>query len=225
LNHNRAPLPDWHRDLLKHSPVDPGAYAWHWTAQVIGYVFRLNAWAISEITSKMDEAHLDHTGLKPASFDIAVHIRHGDKHYEMNLVPDQSYLLTVKLIEKLLGRKVSVFLLTDDERSVRSFEAVEGIKLSYLRCPYRHARDHGILRGYGTKAVMYALSDILIACHATWQIGTWASHVDRLILELKSVQFGKASELSLELERCCYSAAHCQSVGHSFDYLTSLWFL
>jgi hypothetical protein len=89
----------------------------------------IQRFGISEIDSKLDEANIDHTGLKAGNFDIAVHIRPDDKHYGMSLVPDQAYIRTVKLVDKLVGRKVSVFLLTDDDRSVRSFEAVEGINL------------------------------------------------------------------------------------------------
>jgi hypothetical protein len=214
-------LPEWHRELIRNSPMEPRAQGWHWTAQVVGYVFRLNAWAQSDIQTKMKQAGIPASRLRPNGFDVAVHIRHGDKRHEMTLVSNGEFVRALRVVEKVIARRLSVFLLTDDDISVRTFRALPGIDLYYLRYPYRGANNYEALSRFGTKAVMYALADVWISCHAAWQIGTWMSHIDRMILEMKSVVFGRTSDLSIEMERPCLSVAHCHSLNSSFDYLTS----
>jgi hypothetical protein len=221
---NKTLLPDWHREIVKRSPIDPRAYPWHWVAQVLGYVFRLNEWAMSEVINYATEAKIPQSLLRPGGFDIAVHIRHGDKYEEMTLIHDDEYIRTVKMVKRMLNRNVSVFLLTDDTNSVRSFEGVSGIQLYYLHYPYREYNRYETLRDFGAKAAMYALADVWIAAHANWQIGTWMSGIDRMILELKAVSFGLASKPMLELERSCVSATHCHALHYDFDYCLFNWF-
>jgi hypothetical protein len=220
----KASLPDWHLEIVKHSPIDPRAYSWHWMAQVLGYVFRLNDWAMSEIRKYAATAGIDEKQLRSRAFDISVHIRHGDKGSEMVLIDDEEYVKAVKMIQSMLNRRVSVFLLTDDVRSLRKFKFVWGIDLYYLKYPYRIFNAHEKLRAFGAKAAIYALADVWIACHANWHIGTWMSHIDRMILELKAVSFGMASVPVLELEQNCVSAAHCHALNYTFNYRTNEMF-
>ena len=166
----------------------------------------------------MDRANVPRGQLARNSFDVSVHVRHGDKWDEMTLVDDHHYVNVVRLIRKILGRDVSVFLLTDDEFTVEAFHRVEGIQLFHLKYPYREYNYQETFRTLGTKAVLYALADIWIACHARRHVGTFQSNVDRAIVEVNAVQFAMASELYFEIERPCVSAAHCRDVGFAMDY-------
>jgi hypothetical protein len=214
-------LPSWEIDLVRDSPVDPRAIGWHWFAQCFSYIFQPNEWMIGQIFKKMDEAHVPRSKLSAGGFDVAVHIRHGDKWDEMTLIDDSHYVNVLMLIKKMLNRSISVFLMTDDEDSVTHFHQIPGIDVWHLNYPYRQYNSQEELRTLGTKAVLYVIADIWIACHANMHIGTFQSNVDRAIIELKGTSFPAASMLSFEMERKCVSAAHCRAIGHVIDYHSS----
>jgi hypothetical protein len=157
--------------------------------------------------------------LKSTHFDISLHIRRGDKKSEALPVPTDGYVIAINLITKLLRRRPTVFLCTDDEGAFEEIKAIKGIRLYYLNDPYRKYNRFKALKRFGDQVGIQTLSDIMLATQSTYFIGSWSSNVERLIMELRATIFKKASNPFLEVGKAkCVSAAHCALLNLTFQY-------
>jgi hypothetical protein len=181
-------------------------------AHAISYFTRLNTRTESAVKKIMADAGVLKTWEK-TGFDVAIHIRHGDKCSEMMLVDDPHYASTLNVIRKFHKGNLSVFLASDDPQSFKFFESQTGIQLYAIRTPW-----HG---SYNYQTALFYLADLWAGLNATFTIGTWKSNYDRWLRSLMDVVFGHASVPFLEVgNMTCFSAAHCKRLHRPF-FLTS----
>ena len=73
---------------------------------------------------------------------IAVHVRHGDKWKESESVDDAHYMTIIKNLydeaPRKLGLTHNIYLSTEDEEIVRSFQALYRLECVIYTCPALH---------------------------------------------------------------------------------------
>jgi kynurenine formamidase len=156
--------------------------------------------------------------LKSTHFDISLHIRRGDKKTEAARVPTDGYVIAINLIQKLIGKRPTVFVCTDDEGALEEIKTIKGIRLYYLNDHYRKYNRFLALKRFGDKVGLQTLADIVIATQSTYLIGSWSSNVERLSMELRGTKCKKASNPFLEVGKTkCVSVAHCALLNLQFE--------
>jgi hypothetical protein len=190
--------------VLNGSVVDPQAFLRYWWDHALAYCTRLNLKTRALIDEQM-EAIGDHWNT--GGFDVAIHIRHGDKASEMELVDDINYLRVVELLRKLEGRNLTVYLATDDPASFEFFQRQTGIAVFGSRSTSHELFD---------RSINY-LRDIVAPSRAKYQIGTYGSNGDRWMKALATVNGQRSSNLFFEVGYArCLSVAHCRAVNLPF---------
>jgi hypothetical protein len=212
-------FPDWAGEILNKSVIHPAAYCWYWKAMVIQYLCRMNPRMLQSLTQFIREAGLPFKSYEETHFDISIHVRGGDKQKEAKPAPARYYIRTVDTIRKMLGRRVSVFLCTDQQHVVEEMRRAEGIDLYVLNDPHRDYNSWLLLRRFGDRVGLYTVADVMCAVKSDYLLGTWSSNFERLITELRSTTFKLASKPFVEVGRAsCISTAHCELLGKHFNY-------
>jgi hypothetical protein len=197
-------VPVFVQKILKNSLIDPTAYSHYWLVHAIAYFTRVNNRTDNAVKQIVPDSDVLKTWEK-IGFDVAIHIRHGDKRKEMLLIDESHYAKVLNLIRKFYEADLTVFLASDDPRSFKFLAEQKGIKLHRIRTPYPSNYDY--------RAGLFYLADIWTAVKATFIIGTWKSNYDRWVRALMDVAVGRASGPSLEVGKMSYfSAAHCQQL-------------
>jgi hypothetical protein len=197
-------VPFFIQKLLKNSLIDPTAYSHYWLMHAISYFTRLNNRTEIAVKQIMADAGVFKTWEK-IGFDVALHIRHGDKRKEMILIDDSHYVNVLNLIRKFSKGNLTVFLASDDPRSFRFLSEQTGITMYGIRTPYP--------TNYHYQAGLFYLADLWTAMNATFTIGTWRSNYDRWLRALMDVAVGRASVPFFEVGKMpCFSAAHCRKL-------------
>jgi hypothetical protein len=196
-----AHVPTYLKRLLNGSIVDPAFYKFFWGEYAMAFFTRPNSRTIGHMERLFRNAGFFDLW-NTTGFDIAVHIRHGDKAREMQEVPTVHYANVVRLVRRLVGRNVSVFLATDDPSAVAFFQRLDGIEFYTIERPL----------GGAYFSMVYYLADIWASAKSTYTIGTDLSNVDRWIRALIDVGVGRASNVFFEVtNRSCISTVHCRT--------------
>jgi hypothetical protein len=194
-------IPRFVIQMLNGSLIDPESYWSYWHAHTFAYVSRLNNRTVERVREIMGDSGVL-SMWDAGGFDVGIHIRHTDKRREMTLVDDIHYSYTLDLVQRLRGRRLSVFLATDDPNSLAFFRNRTDIQLFTIKRP--HLR-YGYLNG------LYYLADILAMARSTFFIGTSGSNCDRWVTWLMAVTERRASCPFLEVgDARCVTAAHCR---------------
>jgi hypothetical protein len=61
-------------------------------------------------------------------------------------------------------------------------------------------------------------------CQPQFHIATWLNHIDRMILEMKSMDFQRWSNLLLEMKQLCLSVIPCHSFNVAVDLASIAFF-
>jgi len=186
-----------------------------WRAQSVGFLMRLNDKTVTEVAEMRSKVSLHYmSGGKPAPFPLPpgtvnAHIRHGDKHVEMALVPSEKYVQAFTSLIRNMPNSFSrvLFVSADDEKAVdtcRGLTEERNMTYIYTRLP----RMKGGF-AYGTwgsmegkeqrRLIMGHLLQLLMALEADAWIGTRASNWNRLIDELRCVWVDKCHGSFVEL--------------------------
>ena len=130
LQHHHVPKP--FVPFLHSSIIRPKKWYYWWRAVSAAYIVRPNERTLHAIEEKKKLIYPSRM-IPPGT--IAVHVRHGDKWKESELVDDARY---IKLVEHLraeasdeLGLTHNIYLSTEDEETVRSFRQFAGWNVSY----------------------------------------------------------------------------------------------
>jgi hypothetical protein len=205
-------IPVFVQDMLKNSIVEPTAYYHYWMAHSICYFTRLNNRTEIAVKQIMADAGVLKTW-EETGFDVAMHIRHGDKGSDMVLIDDPDYASILDLIRKLHKDNLTVFLASDDPRSFQFFANQTGIQLYGIRTPWPGE--------YHYRSGLFYLADVWAAINAAFTIGTWKSHYDRWLRSLMDVAFGHSSVPFFEVGKMsCFSATHCKKLHRPFFPMT-----
>lgn len=118
--------------FLHDSIIRPDKWYYWWRAVSAAYIVRPNERTLHAIEERKK---LIYPAREIAPGTIAVHVRHGDKWRESELVDDARY---IKIVERLkaqasdeLGLTHNIYLSTEDEGTVRSFQQFAGWNVSY----------------------------------------------------------------------------------------------
>jgi hypothetical protein len=190
--------------MLNGSIVEPTSYYYYWTAHAWAYMTRLN-----NRTEVLVRQIMNKSGILPiwetTGFDVAIHVRHGDKRREMALVGNEHYTNVLNLVQKLQPGNLTVFLASDDPQSFEFFARRKDIKLFAIRTPYLDELHY--------KSGLYVLADVWASMRTKFMIGTWTSNFDNWVKTLIDVVAGHASVPFFEVgQRPCFSSAHCKSL-------------
>jgi hypothetical protein len=200
---------------------DQYALAWYWKAQIISYVYKLNNRTKNFIRNAIVESEIPLELYRPNGFDIAIHVRRGDKISECEPVPNEEYKAVLMIAKEILGREPTVFLATHDEETIDYFKKVQGIKLYYLKDKNRITVDDPRSRSAKDIMTLYSIADIELMCQANIVIGCLCSNFMRLVMELRAAQLGLASNLYMECGPTgCVSMTQCNSrkIPWMFDW-------
>ena len=195
--------------LLRASPVRPELHYYWWRAQSAAYIVRPNAAARNEVAARRRRM-FGGERIRPGT--ISVHVRHGDKGAETELVEDGVYLRVAQELRHAQGNltladterlRQQIFLSTEDSQTVAAFNArvdwdVQSVSL--MRAP---SADHDMTPLEQTREIMQTLMDpyedmlnsllnldLALQCDAF--VGTLSSNWCRLIDELRSTVWCKA---------------------------------
>ncbi|OHT04002.1 hypothetical protein TRFO_28603 [Tritrichomonas foetus] len=192
--------PNFLNSFLEGGPVPKKYYHLYWDIYSSLYIMRFNKkttdW-MKEYRSKALVNPLD-------CYDISIHVRHGDKHYEMPLINDANYLAPIKIIQRLLGREPTIFLSTEDHRTINFFlKHNNSYKISYYN--YERANEGFIqLESRGSDISLISWANFVESTHCAFHIGTYGSNWNRLIFE---IQRGEHA-LNLESNKCVNNNLH-----------------
>jgi hypothetical protein len=139
-------------------------------------------------------------------FDIAIHIRHGDKIKEMNLIDDIHYSNVLDLVLSLCPENPTVFLASDDSQSYEFFRRRKDIRLFEIKNTFPDEQTY--------RAGLYVLADLQASMRSRFTIGTWGSNFDRWLRGLMDVVAERASSPFFEVGvQPCFSSAHCRRLN------------
>lgn len=130
-------------------------------------------------------------------YDVAINVRHGDKHLEMLLIDTKDYIYPLEILHKLLDRKLFVFISSDDESAIQFLLKLNKDKydISYInqtRSPKGFFMQKNLKNGFNQS--IFSFSDLSESIKANYLIGTLSSNWNRLILELR-LQYGSYMNL------------------------------
>jgi hypothetical protein len=214
-------FPSWIGKLLNNSMVaqDQYAFAWFWKAQVIGYMCRLNnrtrAWIVDAAVRSGIPKHM----IRPGCFDISLHVRQSDVR-EWRVMANDEFASMLYMARRLLGRDPTVFVAADTAASTEFFVRLPGFKMYTLRGFSRDDSVDDVSRERnGDIAAIWAWADFELLGYGSIVIGTFTSNVVRLVMEMRGVQHGMASNLLMEVgEVECVSMAHCEYHGRPWKF-------
>ena len=179
--------------LHAHSPVpDERVYFW-FRAQAVAFLVRPNTRTLEEVYQRKRKQSW--SGIPAGA--VSVHIRHGDKYKEMQLVPDADYLSRAEeLLLQYPDLKKIMFLSTEDPSSVAYFKSLQDwtvLSVDVLRpndtvySPTDFAAKIG-----ADEEMLNSLLNLDLALDCSAWVGTIKSNWNRLIEELRSTVRCKA---------------------------------
>lgn len=181
----------------------------YWEMQAMAFLCRLNERTVQWIKTHhvKDASELD-------SIDVNMHIRHGDKSSEMQLVNTSSFINILKIIKHTFNkRRLKVFISTEDESAITEMaKAKKWIKVKSLV----HERINGGFFEFQEKANEIALisfANLYANMRPRHEIGTVMSNWNRMIHWLRLTVGYKFNTLYFEAGSWvgnCYTAAQCQ---------------
>ena len=188
--------------LLRSSPIRPELYYYWWRAQSAAYIMRPNASTRNEMAARKRRMF---EGERIRQGTISVHVRHGDKGEESELVEDGAYLRVAQELHDAQGNltladterlKQQIFLSTEDARTVEAFDARVEWDVQYVSVTRAAVADKTTLERtheigpYEDMLNSLLNLDLALQCNAF--VGTLSSNWCRLIDELRATVRCKA---------------------------------
>ena len=130
VQHQHIPKP--FLPFLHGSIIRPNKWYYWWRAVSAAYIVRPNKRTLHAIEERRKAIY---PAQRIAHGTIAVHVRHGDKWKESESVDDTHYMTMVETLydeaQGKLGLTRNIYLSTEDEETVRSFQQFTGWNVSY----------------------------------------------------------------------------------------------
>ncbi|OHS99180.1 hypothetical protein TRFO_34423 [Tritrichomonas foetus] len=192
--------PSFMNAFLEGGPVPKNLYRLYWDIYSSLYLMRFNQRTIDWMKEYRSKALINPMDC----YDISIHVRHGDKHTEMTLIDDSYYLAPIKIIKNLLGREPTIFLSTEDNRTIDFFlKHKPPYKVSYYK--YERANENfKQLEKRGAELSLISWANFVESLNCAFHIGTYGSNWNRLIFE---VQRGEHA-LKLKSNKCLNNNLH-----------------
>lgn len=190
-------MPDFVKNILSKSLISEEYYEWYWTVAASTYLMRLNKNTIEWLDSFESK-----NVVNPKPFyDLAVHVRHGDKYKEMKLINAKNYFPAIQIYSKIFGKKldeINVFVSTEDPDVINWFINQSGCSVSYVK----YARNNPNLRSMvkmGDNLALISLANLRLSLRTNVRVDTMASNWNRLIFELMQTTTENAEAMVFEM--------------------------
>lgn len=213
LRSTRTNLPLLLQSFLKDQPLTDEQKLLYWRIQSSTFLTRLNA-RTNQWIQHYEAENCPHCS---SSYDLSIHVRHGDKASEMKLVYADSYNLLIKYMCLLTNTtQPTIYINSDDDRTLQSI----------LSHPYPFVYMKDAYRINGSAQRIKLLPNITLISFANLKhqlrahhiIGTFGSNWNRLIFELHSTVGMKEDGYFLEAgHQPCMNPLHCHLVNKPFD--------
>lgn len=151
------------------------------------------------------------------SYDVSVHVRHGEKSSEMKLVYGDEIMKVIKVICKVLNKeKLNIFVSSEDPKVIEWFNEKSGHSITYFDFhlanfyPKQYTKLASVL-------VPQMLANMKHSLFANFVIGTIGSNWNRLLIELRMTTAGYANNYYFEVgDHVCLSVEHCKLLKKDF---------
>lgn len=193
--------------LLRASPIRPELYYYWWRAQSAAYIVRPNAATRNEMAARKRRM-FGGERIRPGT--LSVHVRHGDKGEETELVEDGVYLRVAQELRHAQGNltladterpRQQIFLSTEDPQTVAAFDAqpewdvqsvslIRGVPADLTPLEQTPESIQTLMDPYEDMLNSLLSLDLALQCDAF--VGTLSSNWCRLIDELRSTVRCKA---------------------------------
>lgn len=179
--------------LLDSSSVPQDRMYFWFRAQAVAFIVRPNDRTMKQIQDRKQQQ----SWVRVPDGAISVHIRHGDKGTEMQLVPDLDYVQKAEeLVAHYSHLQRVIFLSTEDPKSVAYFKALQNWTTLSLEVPRPMDGVYSPLefaRKIGPdEEMLNSLTNLDLALDCSAWVGTIKSNWNRLIEELRSTVRCKA---------------------------------
>lgn len=179
--------------LLDNSLVPQDRMYFWYRAQAVAFIVRPNDRTLKQIQGRKQQQ----SWVRVPDGAISVHIRHGDKGTEMQLVPDHDYVQKAEeLVAHYSHLQRVIFLSTEDPKSVAYFKALQNWTIFSLEVPRPMDRVYSPLEFARTigpdEEMLNSLTNLDLALDCSAWVGTIKSNWNRLIEELRSTVRCKA---------------------------------
>lgn len=180
---NRLEIPNSILPIIEKSATPKSLYYFYWRIQATYFMVRFNS-ITKEIISDFRKKFL----INPKDlYDVSIHIRHGDKYKEMKLINTQFYTYPLEILHKLLKRKLSVFVSSDDPSAIDYFVSLDKKKYEISYFNYQGQEKvydlNNLTNGFNNS--IQSFSNLLESNKSRYLIGTLKSNWNRLILEVR----------------------------------------
>ncbi|OHT02938.1 hypothetical protein TRFO_29813 [Tritrichomonas foetus] len=211
----RGLVPSIVRDILNSSMISPEHYYFYWRIMATSYIVRFN----KEMEALLDDLRSQYIRNPLDEYDISLYIRHGDKENEMPLVKTEKYAIPIEMLQKALGKKLSVLVNSEDPSSIEWF--VQNQNLFKSVSFFDYPRNNGGVDVHIQEPFQIstrAFADLRETFHSNILIGTFGSNWNRLIFELHQTQHIDLPYPYFEVGcGSCVSPMHCHLRNESFD--------
>lgn len=152
-------------------------YLFYWNIQCVTFLFRIN---------KRTYNYLFHYNKQISNIVnntyINVWIRHGNKIYEMKLIPTNLYYSSISLFFRM-WKKTKIYVSSDDPEAIETMSKKFDIMyLKYERKNDPHPKN-SLMKG--DLLTLNVIADILIALSSNGFVGTLKSNIARILNELR----------------------------------------
>lgn len=202
---------------IKKTATPLNLFNFYWKIQATFFLVRFN----ENMKVKLNDLRYKYLINPKDQYDVAINVRHGDKYLEMKLINTQDYVFALELLYKMLGRKLLVFISSDEESAIQYLLMMDRKKyeISYInkKRPSTGYNMKTLKNGFNNSLLSYA--DLTESIKAKYLIGTLSSNWNRLILELR-LQHGSYMDLPyFEVGRKeCLTPNQCVSLNFSRNY-------
>ena len=202
--------------IIEKSGTPKELYFYYWRLQATYFVLRLNEETeklVNEIRNKALVNPKDH-------YDVMIHVRHGDKHKEMKLINTKDYVYPLEIISKLLQKKLSVFVSSDDQEAIDYLINLDKKKYEFSYFNFKHHSNGYSDKKRGFDNSLQTFADLFESAKANYLIGTLISNVDRVILELRLLYGGDMNLPFFDVsETICITFSQCKALGMVFNLI------
>ena len=199
-------VPSLFLPFLQGSSIRHNKWYYWWRAVSTAYTVRPNKRTLLAIEERKTQIFPAHT-IPQGS--IAVHVRHGDKWVEVEPVDDNRYMKVVASLQaeapKELGLTHNIYLSTEDEDTVKSFQQFSGWNVSFThvqRFTDPHLSPQNIAGSIGrANEMLNSLVSLDLALQCDAFVMTLSSNWCRLIDELRATVRCKADRPFLDAQQ------------------------
>ena len=206
IPHDDKHLPSPLTLFLSSSTIRPEKHFYWWRAVSTAYIIRPNARTLQAIEERKRKIF---PSMTVARGTTAVHVRHGDKWKESELIEDRQYLEVVEELHRQEGERWSlsrsIFLSTEDQATADFFQRLPDWDVTFTQVQRYTDRDVSPMafaeRIGRSNEMLNSMTSLDIALQCDAFVMTLSSNWCRLIDELRATVRCKADHPLLDAQQ------------------------